>query len=62
MKIPVVAVCGTCDVPAEALRDFGLKTVLEISDPAKPLSFNMEHAYELTAQATERFLVGEKKG
>ncbi|MDM9632636.1 glycerate kinase [Robiginitalea aurantiaca] len=59
--IPVLAVCGKCDVPAEILHNFGLKHVLVVSDPEKPLSYNMDCASELTTKALQDFLINEKK-
>jgi glycerate kinase len=56
LGIPVVAVCGKSDIPEKTGRDMGLYRVLEVSDPDKPLSYNMEHAHALIARSVERFL------
>lgn len=61
LNIPILAVCGKCDVPVETLTAFGLNTVLEISDPSKPIAYNMAHALELVAQSVESFLRENKK-
>lgn len=58
---PVVAVCGQCDVPPEALRALGLEQVLQVSDPSAPLEYNMEHARVLVTRSVEGFLRAEKK-
>jgi glycerate kinase len=60
-KCPVIVFCGQCDALAETLEGAGLQTVLQISDPEKPLAWNMEHAYDLISQSVSRFLRQEKE-
>ena len=55
-KCPVVAVCGKCDAPMDALRSLGFEAVLEVSDPRKSLDYAMAHAHELVAEAVQGFL------
>ena len=50
-SVPVVAVCGQCLLPAEKQREAGLAAVLEVSDPKKPLDWNMAHAYARVREA-----------
>lgn len=50
-SVPVVAVCGQCLLPAEKQREAGLAAVLEVSDPKKPLDWNMAHAYSRVREA-----------
>jgi len=58
-KCPVVAVCGKCDAPMDALSHMGFGAVLEVSDPQKSISYAMEHAHELVAEAVQEYL-GQK--
>jgi glycerate kinase len=60
-KCPVIVFCGQCDASPESLEGARLKTVLQVSDPEKPLAWNMEHAYDLVAQSVSRFLRQEKE-
>lgn len=53
--IPVLAVCGRCELPAEALREAGFEEVLEVADPDRPLAWNLEHAYALTRDAVAAY-------
>lgn len=55
-KCPVVAVCGKCDAPMDALSSLGFEAVLEVSDPLKSLDYAMAHAHELVAKAVQGFL------
>ena len=43
----------------DALRHMGFEAVLEVSDPQKSISYAMEHAHELVAEAVQEFL-GQK--
>ena len=53
--VPVLVVCGACDIPAEALRGVGITEVIEVSDPARPLAYNMAHAARLTREAVNSY-------
>jgi glycerate kinase len=53
--VPVLAVCGASDIPSEVLRAASSLTVLEVSDPSKPLAENMANADRLTREAVQRF-------
>lgn len=46
-QIPVIAVCGKCDVPVEELKANGLHDVIVISEPEQPLEYNMSNAASL---------------
>ncbi|MGB5508689.1 glycerate kinase [Robiginitalea sp.] len=59
-KCPVVAVCGKCDAPMDALSRMGFEAVLEVSDPQKSLAYAMEHAHELVADSVQGFLSPKK--
>ncbi|MGB5189296.1 glycerate kinase [Robiginitalea sp.] len=59
-KCPVVAVCGQCDAPLEALSSMGFEAVLQVSDPHKSLAYAMEHAYELVSDSVQGFLRQKK--
>ncbi len=59
-KCPVVAVCGKCDAPMDALSRMGFEAVLEVSDPQKSLAYAMEHAHELVADSVQGFLSQKK--
>ena len=54
-KIPVIAVCGASEVPGEALKKHGFREVLVVSDPEKPLSYNMKEAAALTRDAVRKY-------
>ena len=54
-KVPVVAVCGQCQLDPAMQENAGLFAALEISDPGKPLQWNMENAYSLTVETVARF-------
>ena len=43
-RIPVLAICGTCEVSVSDLNAAGIHDVLEVSDPSKTLKYNMDHA------------------
>ena len=60
LEVPVIAVCGTTEVPVEELRSHGFKAVLVVSDPQKPLSYNMEQAAPLTREAVKAYFKGFK--
>lgn len=49
--IPVLAVCGRCELDAEVLRKAGFEAVLEVADPGKPLAWNLDHAYDQICRA-----------
>ena len=53
--IPVLAVCGAADISPEALKAVSSLTVLKVSDPSKPLAYNMENADRLTREAVKGF-------
>ncbi len=53
--IPVVAVCGSCTADRETLRASGLRAVIEVADPEKPLAWNMENASGLIRDAVSRY-------
>ena len=59
-KCPVVAICGKCDAPMDALKSLGFEAVLEVSDPRKSLDYAMAHAHELVAEAVQGFLQQNK--
>lgn len=56
--IPVVAVCGQCDLDADTLRGAGFEGVIEVADPTQSLSWNLEHAYALTERAVASYFEG----
>ena len=60
--IPVVAVCGRCELNQETLRLAGLRAVVEVADPSRPLSWNLEHAYECTRKAVAAYFEGISRG
>lgn len=53
--VPVLAVCGACDLAEAQWKAAGLKEVLQVSDPARPLSYNMAHAARLVGEAVRRY-------
>ena len=57
-NVPVIAVCGTSEVPPESLREQGFEEVLVVSDPGKPLSYNMEHAAVLVRKSVRDYFRG----
>jgi len=56
--IPVVAVCGRCELDADTLRSAGFEAVIEVADPSKPLSWNLEHAFACTRGAVASYFEG----
>ena len=60
LEVPVIAVCGKSEVPLQELRSHGFKVVLAVSDPEKPLSYNMEQAAPLTREAVRAYFEGIK--
>ncbi|MEJ2585218.1 MAG: glycerate kinase [Robiginitalea sp.] len=54
-KTPVIAVCGKSEVPVDQLKDQGFKDVLVVSDPEKPLSYNMKHAATLVRESAGKY-------
>jgi glycerate kinase len=54
---PVVAVCGKCDAPLDALSRLGFEAVLEVSDPRKSLEYSMKHAHILVSESVKGFLL-----
>ncbi len=56
--IPVVAVCGRCELDADTLRSAGFEAVIEVADPSKPLSWNLEHAFARTQGAVASYFEG----
>ncbi len=44
--VPVLAVCGACEVPQQTLKAAGIQEVLVVADPTKSLEYNMAHASE----------------
>ncbi len=61
-SIPVIAVCGTSEVPREGLLNQGFKEVLVISDPEQPLSYNMKRAASLTRESVRDYFRGISEG
>ncbi len=55
-QIPVIAVCGIVDTEKDKLLQGGLSAVIEVSDSAHPLRYNMENAARLTEQSICQFL------
>lgn len=45
-NIPILAVCGICELSEKDFRSMGLQTVLEISDTSLSLEENLLNAYE----------------
>ncbi len=60
-RIPVVAVCGKSEVPRDTLLEKGFRDVLEVSDAEKPLTYNMEHAGDLTRETVRDYFHGMAK-
>jgi len=60
--IPVVAVCGRCELDLETLRRAGFRDVLEVADPSRPLSWNLEHAFSCTQKAVSSYFEGISGG
>jgi glycerate kinase len=54
-KLPVLVVCGRCDLEKAAWQKAGLATVIEISDRKQPLSWNMEHAFALVREGVAKY-------
>ncbi len=54
-EVPVMAVCGMLDTDPAVLKKQGLKEILEVRDPEKPLSYNMENAFMLVKKALSDF-------
>ncbi|NAS11990.1 glycerate kinase [Poritiphilus flavus] len=54
-EVPVMAVCGMLDTDSAILKKQGLKEILEVRDPEKPLSYNMENAFMLIKKAFSDF-------
>ena len=57
-SIPVIAVCGKSEVPREVLLSHGFKEVLVVSDPEKPLSYNMKMAATLIRESVRDYFGG----
>jgi glycerate kinase len=53
--IPVLAVCGICELDSETLGKAGFRAVIEVADPARPLSWNLEHAFACTQKAVASY-------
>jgi hypothetical protein len=53
--VPVIALCGNSEVPGEVLLEQGFKEVLVVSDPEKPLSYNMEQAAVLIRESVRDY-------
>jgi glycerate kinase len=61
-NIPVLVVCGACDIPEEAIKGVGIRKVIEVSDTARPLAYNMAHAARLTREAVNRYFQDMQDG
>jgi glycerate kinase len=61
-NVPVIAVCGISEVSRESLQEQGFEEVLVVSDPGKPLSYNMEHAAVLIRGSVRDYLRGIPEG
>ncbi|MCO5723864.1 glycerate kinase [Robiginitalea marina] len=53
--VPVLAVCGKCDLTALEVKDAGFRAVIEVADPDRGLAYNMEHAEALTSRTVSEF-------
>lgn len=60
--VPVLAVCGSCEVPRATLRKAGIREVLEVSDRNRPLAYNMEHAATLVRDSVRAYFQGWPHG
>lgn len=60
-NVPVVAICGKLDLPAEKAMDYGLEDILEIRDKTKPVSYSMENASALVEEKIRQFLLRRKR-
>jgi len=61
-RVPVIAVCGKSEVPREVLLSHGFKEVLVVSDPEKPLSYNMKMAATLIRESVRDYFGGLSLG
>lgn len=52
---PLLALCGTCDVAVKTLKERGIHEILEVSDPEKPLTYNLKYASNLTRKTVSRY-------
>jgi len=55
-SIPVLAICGTLELDKGICLENGLHEVLEIRDPSKPLTFNMQNAGTLIEKSIFQFM------
>lgn len=53
--VPVLAVCGKCDLTTREAEAAGFHSVVEVADPNRSLAHNMEHAAALTTRAVREF-------
>ncbi len=60
--IPVVAVCGQCELDAGTLRSAGFEAIIEVADPTRSLSWNLENAYACTQRAVASYFEGISLG
>lgn len=60
--VPVLAVCGSCEVPPATLQEAGIREVLEIADRSKPLAYNMENAAALVRDSVRAYFQDWPKG
>ena len=58
MNLPVLVVCGRCDMAREEWVQAGLSAVIEVSDPGRPLRWNMEHAFKLVKEGVANYFSG----
>jgi glycerate kinase len=60
--VPVVAVCGRCELDADTLRSAGFEAVIEAADPTMPLAWNLENAHACTQRAVASYFEGFSLG
>ena len=60
--IPVLAVCGRCELDPQTLQNAGFRAVIEVADPSKPLSWNLENAFACTEKAVASYFGGISGG
>ncbi len=60
-NIPVIAVCGILDIDEEKVKTLGLRHIIEIRDPSKPIQYSIENAAMLIENATYKFFMSIDK-